>query len=262
MTPNLDIICNPGGILLSAALFSVFTVWGYSHRRGRQKESLFRYRHVPLTILGILFCGLFVVQWGGAREAARQRLVLIDNASRAALAVNRVHLESLSATSADLESPHYRRLKEQFQVIRRTMPNTRFLYLICKVGGRIIFQVDSEKPGSPDESPPGQVYSEADPAFLKALDEWKRGDCRPLHRQVGNLYYRHCSSRHSRDRHGHHNAVRRHGGKRIYSRCKGESSLSFALLVCGLSLAVYLGFACMINFKARWIPFQPMKIRL
>ena len=155
---------NPGEILIAAGTASILICWWLA-TRGRLRGSFFAHRQVPLTLLGILLCGWFVVQWGGEREASRQRLILIDNANRAAQAINRVHLEHLACAPSDLKDPHYQRLKEQFRTMRGTMPHTRFLYLMKKVHGNIVFQVDSEAPGSPDESPPGQLYQEAPQAM-------------------------------------------------------------------------------------------------
>jgi signal transduction histidine kinase/CheY-like chemotaxis protein/HPt (histidine-containing phosphotransfer) domain-containing protein len=250
MTVNADIIINPGGILLLTAVLSVLAVWWLSSRSGRLRALFFNFRRVPLTMLGILFCGIFAVHWGGEREAARQRLVLIDNASRAALAVNRVHLERLSATSADLDSPHYRRLKEQFQIIQSTMPHTRFLYLMRKVGGRFLFQVDSEEPGSADESPPGQEYTEASFALRQAFEGGREAIIGPETDRWGTFITALVPLR------------QQHTGMVTTMLCADmdasdftaairKSQLSVALLVCGLCLAVYLGFTCMINFRER-----------
>jgi signal transduction histidine kinase/CheY-like chemotaxis protein/HPt (histidine-containing phosphotransfer) domain-containing protein len=250
MTANADIILNPGGLLLAIAFLSVLTVWRLSTRSGRLRAALFNFRRVPLTLLGILICGIFAVQWGGEREADRQRLVLIDNASRAALAVNGMHLERLSAAPADIDSPHYRRLKEQFQVIRGTMPHTRFLYLMRKVGGHFLFQVDSEKPGSADESPPGQEYTEASPALRQAFELGKEVTIGPetdrwgtfitalvplRQQRTGMVKTMLCADMDASD----------------FTAAVRKAQISFALLVCVLCLAVCLGFACMINFRVR-----------
>jgi two-component system, sensor histidine kinase and response regulator len=250
MTVSMEILTNPGAILLLAASLTIVAFWWYVSRYRERRDSLFNFRRVPFTLLGILFCGFFVIQWGGEREAARQRLVLIDNASRAALAVNRTHLERLSATSADLDSPHYHRLKEQFQVIRSTMPKTRFLYLMRKVGGHLVFQVDSEIPGSKDESPPGQVYTEVSPALQQAFEQGKEAIIGPETDRWGTFITALVPLSHQTN-----GFLTTMLGADMdasdFTAAVRNSQISFALLVCVLCLAVYLGFACMINFRVR-----------
>ncbi len=256
MAATPDIVTNPGGILLSAALLVVLVLWWHSARRGKWSMALFRHRQVPVTLLAVLTCGFFVVQWAGEREATRQRRVLLDNAGQAALAVNRTHLEQLTATAADLGSPHYRRLKKQFQVMQSTMPRTRFLYLVCRVDGRIIFQVDSEKPGSPDESPPGQVYTEADPAFLKAFKNGKEAMAGPYTDRWGTFITAIVPLRHQRT--GAVTAMLCADMEAsAYTAAVREDQLVFALLICVLSLALLLGFACLINFRERLDTMSP-----
>jgi len=248
LTP--EILTNPGAILLMAAISAILLRWWHVSRTGRWSGSLFSHRKVPLTLLAILACGFFVVQWAGEREAARQRLVLIDNASRAALAVDRSHLEQLSATESDLGSTHYRRLKEQFQLIRSTMPGTRFLYLMRKVKGRFVFQVDSEKPGSPDESPPGQVYTEVTQALQQAFERGEEVTIGPETDRWGTFITALVPIGQQRT-----GMVTTMLGADMdageYMAAVKGNQLAFALFVCLLSLAVYLGFACMINFRAR-----------
>ncbi|HKZ18287.1 MAG TPA: hypothetical protein VJ161_12570, partial [Geobacteraceae bacterium] len=102
-------INNPGGILILSVVAFVLSAWSLKFFR-RRRGCLFNYRRVPLSLLALLVCGWFAVQWAGEQEAARQRSVLIDNARRAALAVNIARLEHLSASSSDLVNPHYLRL--------------------------------------------------------------------------------------------------------------------------------------------------------
>jgi PAS domain S-box-containing protein len=53
------------------------------------------------------------------------------------------------------------------------MPRVRFIYLMREVQGKVIFLADSEPPGSPDESPPGQVYEEASSGIRDAFANGK-----------------------------------------------------------------------------------------
>jgi signal transduction histidine kinase/DNA-binding response OmpR family regulator len=244
-----QIYTTPGGIVLLAGAVFVLASWWLA-RSGRWRGSLFHYGRVPLTLLGLLVCGLFVVRWAGEQEADRQRQLLLDTARRASQAVNRDHLDHLSARVADLDSWHYRRLKEQFQVMRSAMPDARFLYLMRNVSGRFVFQVDSEAPGSKDESPPGQVYNEVTPAFHQAFDQAREAIIGPETDRWGTFITALVPLRHQRT-----GRVTTMLGAdmdaRAFSAAVRVSQLTYAGLIIGLCLAAYLGLACSINFSLR-----------
>jgi signal transduction histidine kinase/CheY-like chemotaxis protein/HPt (histidine-containing phosphotransfer) domain-containing protein len=243
------IYTNPGWLVLLAGTVFVLTSWWLA-RSGRWRCSLFQYGRVPLTLLGLLVCGFFVVLWAGKQEAERQRQVLLDTARRASQAVNRDHLEHLSASAADLDSWHYRRLKGQFQVMRSAMPDARFLYLMRNEAGRFVFQVDSEAPGSKDESPPGQVYNEVTPAFQQAFDQAREAIIGPESDRWGTFITALVPLRHQRT-----GRVTTMLGAdmdaREFTAAVRASQLTYAGLVIGLCLAAYLGLACSINFGLR-----------
>lgn len=70
-------------------------------------------------------------------------------------------LSSLSYSEADLENPTYQRLKKHFVNARAVNEDVRFIYIFVLDKGSMKFVVDSEPADSPDYSPPGEVYGEA-----------------------------------------------------------------------------------------------------
>jgi len=105
--------------------------------------------------------GLFI-RWTAHRVDRQMRDEVFLQAQMVAEAVDFKNVAGLSGTEADLASPDYQRLKEQFTLIRKANPKCRFLYLMGRrPDGKIFFYVDSEDPESPDYSPPGQTYDEA-----------------------------------------------------------------------------------------------------
>lgn len=72
-------------------------------------------------------------------------------------------VEGLTGTLNDLESPSYQRLKQHLKQIRLEDEKYRFVYLMRRLDdGTVVILLDSESPDSPDYSPPGDVYDEAD----------------------------------------------------------------------------------------------------
>ena len=138
---------------------------------------------IPLAIL-VLLAGALGAWWLGNRADHEMRAGLLAQARLAAGAVKTDHVKALTGTAADLESPDYLRLKEQFAAMRAAEPKCRFVYLMgqkaappsvpaqgsAQAGGDIFFFVDSEPAGSKDYSPPGQVYEEAPDGYRRVFD--------------------------------------------------------------------------------------------
>jgi len=120
-------------------------------------------RRAPAAWLPALFiAGALFVWWTVARADHDMRNSLVQQAQLVAQAMDFKHVQALAGTAADLGSPDYLRLKEQFVAIRSADPQCRFVYLMGRrADGTVFFFVDSEPAGSKDYSPPGQAYEEA-----------------------------------------------------------------------------------------------------
>ena len=80
-------------------------------------------------------------------------------------------VQALTGSTADLNSPHYLRLKEQFAAVRAANAQCRFVYIMARrADGTVFFLVDSEPAGTPDYSPPGQVYDEPTAELQRVFD--------------------------------------------------------------------------------------------
>ena len=121
-----------------------------------------------LLILALLTAGWHTVYWLGDREDTRQRQMLLDATHSFAYTLDPATILSLEGTTKDLSSQSYLRLKRHLRALLENIPDARFAYLIKETEGQVIFLVDSEDVGSPDESPAGQVYEEAS-SGLKAV---------------------------------------------------------------------------------------------
>jgi class 3 adenylate cyclase len=131
--------------------------------------------------LAIIGSCLACIGWVLTRADRELRDELLLQTQAVARAVNRELFQQLTGTAADLQSPAYRQLKEQFYAFRVAQPHSRFLYLLghtppgglppepkrtshSTTNNTIFFYIDSEAPASKDYSPPGMIYSEADAA--------------------------------------------------------------------------------------------------
>jgi len=181
------------------ACIAVVCVWGHFEkmRRRRMAEDGVHPGGGDVVLLGLalavlLAAGGFVAEWTGKGEDAAQRMRLLDMAQRTSDAIDPDHVQNLAGTAADLENGDYVELKAQLQSFRMTMPESRFLYLVRLVQGKVVFLVDSELAGSKDESPPGQVYEDASGELKRALLEGSFVAEGPLSDQWGTFVSGFC----------------------------------------------------------------------
>lgn len=122
-------------------------------------------------LLAILVAAAFFAWWTIAGAYREMRADLLQQTRLVGQALNIEHVQSLSGTKADLDSPDYLRLKAQLAAIRSANPQCRFVYLMGrKADGVVFFFVDSEPAGSKDYSPPGQVYEEVTADYRRVFD--------------------------------------------------------------------------------------------
>ncbi|NPV77784.1 MAG: PAS domain S-box protein [Anaerolineae bacterium] len=129
------------------------------------------WRDLVLGILSILLGALLSRSfWRHGDQELRAEYLL--QAQRVAQAVDLEEFRALSGSPDDQERPEYKRLKQQLMLTRRTYPESRFLYLMGRnPSGEIFFYIDSEPPGSPDESPPGQIFTDATDTLERVFSE-------------------------------------------------------------------------------------------
>ena len=119
-----------------------------------------------ILIIGVL-CAWFLT----VRADREMREDLLARTQLVAEAVNLKRIQALTGSEADLESPEYLRLKEQFAAIRAADPQCRVVYLIGrKADGTVFIFVDSEPLDTEDYVPPGLNYEEVTADELRVFD--------------------------------------------------------------------------------------------
>lgn len=78
-------------------------------------------------------------------------------------------ISNLHGFAGDADLSTYGNLKNKLITLHQINPDIRFIYLMSLRDGVVYFVADSEQPGSPDESPPGQAYTEASPSIYKSF---------------------------------------------------------------------------------------------
>jgi len=103
-------------------------------------------------------------------EAAAEAIMLVQSLEAV---IYHEDIAKLSGYEGDLTKSEYIMLKNS--LIRMVAVNNpiKFAYLMGERNGDIFFLVDSESPESPDYSPPGQVYTEANAAIWETFASGK-----------------------------------------------------------------------------------------
>lgn len=129
-------------------------------------QGMLRSRHtkiLKITSIVIMFAlsGFYLhFAWNRYQdEVAAEAIMLVQSLESV---VYPEDIANLSANADDVEKPEYSQLKRSLTRLAALKNSIKFAYVLGERNGDIVILLDSESPESPDYSPPGQVYPEAD----------------------------------------------------------------------------------------------------
>ena len=135
-----------------------------------------RHRIACAAVLAVMAFGCLLT-WRTMRTADRHmREALLRGTRLVTEAVDPVDVAALTGTPADLESPRYRRLRDQLAAATQVDPKCHYLYLMGrKPDGTVCFLVDTQggfgiNPAEPSAEP-GEAYDDATPALIAIFDD-------------------------------------------------------------------------------------------
>ncbi|MDO8589257.1 MAG: EAL domain-containing protein [Armatimonadota bacterium] len=126
-----------------------------------------------LALLAVIVGGWALTRTMGDAGDTFCRRNLLRRAVTAASAIDPSLLAGLTGSRADIGSEQYRRLRNQLRTIGLTNSDCRFVYLMGRGDGKVIFLVDAEPENSNDYSAPGDGYDEATPELLRLFSGGK-----------------------------------------------------------------------------------------
>jgi PAS domain S-box-containing protein len=127
-------------------------------------------RRTVFVLIAIVAMGMLFSWWTLRHTDRCMRESVLYQARLVAEAIRPERIAALSGTPADLTSPAYHQLKAQLATTRATIPDCRFIYLLGRRTNNSVFLfMDSEPPGSADESTPGQTYPEITDSDLQVF---------------------------------------------------------------------------------------------
>ena len=128
---------------------------------------------IPFAFTIALFSAalLLFAGWAVLRADHQLRVELLQQARLVAQTVNIERIQTLTGTLADIESPDYRRLKEQFTGLCSGNPQWRFLYLLGrKADGSVFFHVSSRPQGPKHDEGPGKILEQVPDAYRHVFE--------------------------------------------------------------------------------------------
>ncbi|WP_415909051.1 hypothetical protein [Oleiharenicola sp. Vm1] len=107
--------------------------------------------------------GTAAAWWQEENRRAALQQQMIGRAQYCAVAFVTDDVAALTGTSADLNHPEYRAVKDRLLRLRAVSPGIRFVYLFRSTAqpGHVVFLADSEPETSSEMSKPGDDYPEA-----------------------------------------------------------------------------------------------------
>lgn len=121
---------------------------------------------ITISLLGIILSVNLVIY-----ADKEFRVSLLDKTKIISEIFNPNLIKSLTATGEDINSSQYIEVKSKLSSLSKINPETRFVYIAGYNGKYVFFFADSEPDGSDLSSPPGQIYSEASPTFIKTFTD-------------------------------------------------------------------------------------------
>ena len=122
---------------------------------------------VGILLLAVIGYGLlrFVTAHGVGYERSRlaARVAVIGRSLDAEM------IKKLTGREADQDTPAFRSIVARLARLQTDNGDCRFVYLMGRKDGAVIFLADATDPSSPDYSPPGEVYEEASPELIRSF---------------------------------------------------------------------------------------------
>jgi len=137
-------------------------------------------RKSRLILTLVLIAAALGFGWAVFNEDHDLRVHFLEDARMVSQAIDWRHVQGLSASTTDLESPAYRRIKEQLIGTQRAALNKHFVYLLRqRPDGVVVILADSEPTTSREYSPPGQEYPEATAGIRQVFDSGREATVGP-----------------------------------------------------------------------------------
>jgi PAS domain S-box-containing protein len=142
-------------------------------------DRVFNFRKLVIYLVILFAGGWYVVFiWNDANSQYVDKVLQVARSVEASLPKD--ELPALEENPENLKSGDYQRLKNALQKVIKVNDQARFAYVYVERGGKLYFIADSEPETSPDYSPPGQEFMEADSVDAQPFRDGKALVTKPV----------------------------------------------------------------------------------
>lgn len=131
-------------------------------------------------LMVILFCGALYVFYIWIDTKNQNINQVLQVASSVEASLPKEELKNLGQNPGKLKDEQFQQLKATLQKVIAVNKDAQFAYIYIEQGDKLYFVVDSEPLNSPDYSPAGQEFTEADPIDKKPFSEGKPQVTKPV----------------------------------------------------------------------------------
>ena len=151
------------------------------------KKNRLKATFLALFILALFIGGVYIkYTWdSNVKQTSEQALTI---AKGAGIALNGTNLKMLTASPEDVSTSAYLTVKNRLLELKSLNKKVKFVYLYVQKEGKLYFVADSEHVNSPDYSPPGQEYTEADNEYIKAIVKDEAFVTKPVNDRWGTWF--------------------------------------------------------------------------
>ncbi len=146
-----------------------------------------RWPVVPAALVLVLLVGWTGVEWHRRQAEATLRQDVIRIVEGAARAINPDLVRALSFTAADRTAPEFQCLRRHFIAYAKLLDGLRGIYSFTLRNQQLIFGPENYDEKDPLASPPGTVYRQPDPAFVRAFESGTSGVVGPYQDEYGTF---------------------------------------------------------------------------
>ena len=172
---HLDIAVRFLGGVTAFAIFAHFMAyWYFVEFSDNISSRHIGIKHLIVSIMAftaVLIAGFLLINRIGNQQRNISRQELLSRSMTAAAGINTASIANLKGSPADLDSPDYKRIKEQLTKTRAANKDCRYVYLLAYKNGSVRFLADSEGPSSKDYSAPGDIFNEARGELIKSFND-------------------------------------------------------------------------------------------
>ncbi len=175
-------------ILAISSLFIGFSFWNFYNKVYGDyfKKKQTNYLYLIITILVLVLVGGWFVTNAQTQITFNELTDVFKNNNRVAAAtLDPDKVKALYWDKRAIGTPAYEEIKYFLRKVKYSDPKVSFVCLVGYMNGKCYILADSEIPGTPNYSPPGQYYFEATHEYIRALQAYKPFLIGPLYDRWG-----------------------------------------------------------------------------